>query len=309
MSDERERGLTLEQMREMREVSGVLYKKFTEARNFFKTHAFCFYEGEDGKYYNSRIEKYWGTNYIPLIAGNKKEVLKAMKKITSDSLYDCVCVMFFVDRDFDDSLIGSNKHLFETPCYSIENLYSQECVFDRILMAEFGLNVTDSDFHRCKQVFCMRSEEFNQVIRRFNAIVKYQHLYAPDIRCRFSSIKTTHLAKVTLDEVTKAGRHDETVSTLIERLSAESEIIEQLEKDFDHETDLAMVYRGKNQLDLLVSLVNQLKEANRAGSFFTERRNCIHINITENRLSELSQYALTPPELIEFLCNHASTET
>lgn len=304
MPTDRDNTLTLAEMREMREVSGVLYKKFTEAREYFGTHAFCFYEGEDGKYYNSRIEKYWGNNYIPLIAGNKKEVLRALRKITSDPLYDSVCVMFFVDRDFDAPLAGTNSHLFETPCYSIENLYAQESSLDKILRAEFGLNVTDSDFHKCKEVYLLRLGEFIQVIRQFNSIVKYQHIFAPEIQCRFSSIKTAHLAKVTLDGVTKAPRHDDTIRSLIERLSADRQVLAQLENDFDAETNLTMALRGKNQLDLLVTLVNKFKEANSAGGFFTEKRNCVHINITENRLGELSQYAVTPPELTEFLSAH-----
>lgn len=94
MLDEREYRLTLEQMRANRSRSEVLFKKFTEAKDFFNSHAFCFFEGEDGKYYNSRIQKYWENNFIPLVAGSKKEVLKVMQKITSDPLYTDVCVMF-----------------------------------------------------------------------------------------------------------------------------------------------------------------------------------------------------------------------
>ena len=71
-----EKEMTLEQMREKRGKSEVLYKKFTEFREYFETHAFCFYEGEDGKYYDSRIAQYWGPNFIPQFAGNKKEVAR-----------------------------------------------------------------------------------------------------------------------------------------------------------------------------------------------------------------------------------------
>ena len=99
MSEERE--MTLEQMREQRGVSEVLFKKFTEAREYFETHAFCFYEGEDGKYYDSRVAQYWGADFIPIVAGKKKEVIRAMRKIQSDPLYADVCTMFFVDRDYD----------------------------------------------------------------------------------------------------------------------------------------------------------------------------------------------------------------
>lgn len=37
--------------------------------------------------------------------------------------------MFFVDNDYDESLEGISPDLYETPCYSIENLYAQKEVF------------------------------------------------------------------------------------------------------------------------------------------------------------------------------------
>ncbi len=305
MSVERDNDITIAEMREMREMSGVLYKKFTESHEYFATHAFCFYEGEDGKYYNSRIEKYWGNKYIPMVAGNKKEVIRAMKKITSDSLYDDVCAMFFVDRDYDESLKGTNSHLFETPCYSIENLYAQESVLDRILRAEFGLNITDSDYHKCKEVFRLRLAEFNDIILRFNAIVKYQHQYAPDVRCRFSSIKTSHLARISIGQVSRAARHDEQIAILIGKLDADLVLIDEIEGKLRLESDLENVLRGKNQLDLLVAMIAGFRDANSQGCFFAQELKNVHINISANRLSELSQYAITPPELNEFLSRHA----
>lgn len=305
MPEDRESALTLDQMREMREVSGVLYKKFTEAYRYFATHAFCFYEGEDGKYYNSRIEQYWGSNYIPLIAGNKKEVLRALRKITSDPLYRKVCVMFFVDRDYDESLSGTNKHLFETPCYSIENLYANEVTFDRILRAEFGITITDEDYQKCKDVYHQRSMEFNKVILPFNAVVKYQHVHAPDIRCQFSTVKTSLLANISINQVKKSTNHDATVGALVGKLAANNETLARFVCEFDNEADLSMVLRGKNQLDFLVTLITKLKEANSSGGFFTEKRKCVRINITDNRLGELSQYALTPSELTAFLLEHS----
>ena len=158
------RNVIMEQMRAKRNVAEAVFKKFTEAKDKFDTYAFCFFEGEDGKYYNSRIEKYWGGNFIPLVAGNKKEVLKVMRMIKASPLYNTVCTMFFVDRDYDKSLKGTDKDLFETPCYSIENLYAQETTFCRILQAEFGLSIIDSDYCKCLETYRARLAEFNQII-------------------------------------------------------------------------------------------------------------------------------------------------
>lgn len=53
-----------------------------------------------------------------------------------------------------------------------------------------------------------------------------------------------------------------------------------------------------------MEFVKGLKTLNKAGGYFSTKYNNIHINITSNRLSELSQYAITPICLKEFLENH-----
>lgn len=296
--------LSLEKMRAMRQVSSAVYKKFTESKEYFKTHAFCFYEGEDGKYYNSRIEEYWGDRYIPLIAGKKSDVLQAMAKITSDSLYDDVCVMFFIDRDYDAPLAGTHKHLYETPCYSIENLYVQESVFEKVLRAEFGLSVADSDFHKCKKVFNLRLAEFNAVIRHFNAILKYVRQYVPENSCCFGDIKTTDLVTISINEVVQSQNYGQTIGLLTQKINIKQELMALTDASFELVPDVSAVFRGKNQLDFFVTLVNILRDANKQGGFFSEKLKRVRINITNNRLSELSQYAVTPPELKAFLLSH-----
>lgn len=302
MSEQRE--MTLEEMREKRGVSEVVFKKFTEAREYFETHAFCFYEGEDGKYYDSRVTQYWGTNFIPIVAGQKKEVIRVMRKIQSDPLYADVCTMFFVDRDFDEPLANTNDDLFETPCYSIENLYAQESVFRRILQSEFGLNYIDQDHQKCLADYRLRLDEFNRIIAKFNAVVKYQHQYAPEIICRFSNVKTSHLAHVEIAQVTKSLRHDEQINKLVSKLSADSEILETLENELLSESSPHLVLRGKNQLDYMVSIIMKLKDLNTSGGYFSKQLKHVYITLTDNRLSELSQYAITPPELDIFLKKH-----
>ena len=99
-------GLSLEQMRKERGTYEAIYIQFVNSKKYFETYAFCFYEGEDGKYYNSRIRQKFGDKFLTYTVGNKKEVLKLFKRITSTNLYDDVCTMFFVDRDYDLSLSG-----------------------------------------------------------------------------------------------------------------------------------------------------------------------------------------------------------
>lgn len=42
--------------------------------------------------------------------------------------------------------VAMTENLFETPCYSIENLYVQRECLMKILQSEFGLNEIDMTF-------------------------------------------------------------------------------------------------------------------------------------------------------------------
>lgn len=299
------KSLSLDEMRAKRTVAEVVYKKFTECSRFFDSYAFCFFEGEDGKYYNPRIEKYFKNNFITMVAGNKKEVLRVMKKIQSSDLYKNVCTMFFVDRDYDKPQ-EQNFDLFETPCYSIENLYAQESSLCKILQAEFGLNIFDSDYNKSIEIYRLRLLEFNQIILRFNAIVKYQHKFKPTVVCQFSGIKTNRLANISVNKVLKSNSYDKQINQLMANLDISSEELYEIEKDLSAEERPELTFRGKNQLDFMVSMIKIFKDLNANGGFFSGKLSRVYITISDNRLSELSQYAVTPPELTTFLENHYS---
>lgn len=120
---ELENGSVLDEMRESRGSSNVAFIEFTDHHDDFEDYVFCFYEGEDGKYYNQKIKDIIGENIITIKAGNKTEVLKAWRKIKADNNYSNVKKCFFVDRDMDDIPEDKDDDLYITPCYSIENLY------------------------------------------------------------------------------------------------------------------------------------------------------------------------------------------
>lgn len=295
-------GLSLEQMRKERGTYEAIYIQFVNSKKYFETYAFCFYEGEDGKYYNSRIRQKFGDKFLTYTVGNKKEVLKLFKRITSTNLYDDVCTMFFVDKDYDLSLSGKSEKLFETPCYSIENFYVQRECLKKILQSEFGLNEIDNDFQKCLADFEQRERDFNNEILEFNSLVYLRRKKSDsNSNCSFGSIKTSHMLKVNVNKVEKATKYDDTINDIKEKLQFEEKEIEKAKEELKAKGDFSMNFRGKNQLDFFVEFIRGLKKLNEDGEYFEIKHNNIHINVTSNRLSELSQYAVTPPILEEFL--------
>lgn len=62
-----------------------------------------------------------------------------------------------------------------------------------------------------------------------------------------------------------------------------------------------MCFAEKINWTFFSEIIKKLREANDRGGFFSRKLDNVHINITNNRLSELSQYAITPDKLKAFL--------
>jgi hypothetical protein len=295
----------VEELRVARQKANAVYLKFTESKEKFSNYAFCFFEGEDAKYYNFRIKKYFEGNFLTYPVGNKKEVLKLMNKIEKDSLYDNVVKMFFIDNDFDKSLKGTAQNLYETPCYSIENLYVQEECFRDIIQSEFGINQTHEDYQKCIKDFDERFKEFMSEVEEFNALALLRRKKSnSNSDVKFGDIKTTNLVNIGVNQTSKAYRYNEIIDNIKSKLNIQQvELLESI-VELREEDNAIMRYRGKNQLDFLCIYLQQLKDLNNKGQYFSEKHNCVKLNITGNRLSELSQYALTPRCLDTFIHSH-----
>jgi len=149
--------MEIEKLRESRNNAIVIFIKFTRLKSKHNSSLFCCFEGDDSKYYGSRIENIVQFNpdeLHPFSCGGKEEVLKFYRMINKNNDYKEVKIAYFVDKDFDESIIGLyNNKIYETPCYSIENLYTTTSAFKRILKSEFNFNESEPDRMSQKQLF------------------------------------------------------------------------------------------------------------------------------------------------------------
>lgn len=299
-----ENGSLLEQMREGRRTYETVFLKFVNSGKYFCSFAFCFYEGEDGKYYDCRIRRFFGDKIITFPVGNKKEILKLLEKINADDFYKNTCMMFFVDSDYDENLLN-DENLFKTPCYSIENFYVHEKCLVKILQSEFGLSVIDKDFQKCLNDFNLRIKEFNENMLEFNSLVYLRRKKSnSNSNYRFGSVKTSHLVKIRVDKILKSEKYEEVINNIKKILDFNDDEISKTRDDLNTKGDFSLNFRGKNQLDFFVTFVKELKRLNEEGGYFSNKCTNVHIDITSNRLSELSQYAITPTILEDFLKKH-----
>lgn len=296
--------MDIENVRKKRENAVSIYTKFIKNRDLFNKKLFCFFEGEDRKYYVIRIEKYSNIpedNIISYSCNGKEQVLKLYKMLQNE--YKDVKKMFFVDKDFDN--IKSNKELYVTPGYSIENHYVTNSAFKKILHNEFGINKVDSDYAKCLEDFYERKEEFNAEIKKLNAWIYYQKIKMKElgiVNISYQNFKLKKIFEIRIDKLNI--KNNITIELLKKQYKEAYDVSEsELEKYIELFNDESYL-RGKYQLDFLKMILEDMINKNKEGEYFECYRDNIKMNPNVNTLSSLSIYADTPGSLKDFLSDY-----
>lgn len=300
-----ERSSLLDEMRQGREESSTAFMEFANKRAYYQDYAFCFYEGEDGKYYDSRIRGIIGQKFMHIKAGNKKKVLQVMKMIKKKMEYREVNTMFFVDRDMSFNMPEYQEcDLYVTPCYSIENLYVSESSFGLILETEFGLNIDESDYKKYIKRFAKLYCAYCELMVEFNALILIcKEKYLDCGKVNIQSIKSTDIINIDIvSGVAKSPKYNEKIEELKRKLNVSDEDVESAKNRLLSYGDKRHIFRGKNQFDFMTKFIEQL--CNRKYELFNPVPTSININPNQNRLSTYSIYAQTPECLETFLQAH-----
>ena len=301
--------MDVQSIKDSRKKGVVCFTRFCLDKKYHKDCMFCFFEGEDRKYYGSRIEKYTNYDYEHIICydcGGKEHVLTAYELISQKHEYDNVKKAFFIDRDYCPSSIRQ-KEIYETPCYSIENFYVSTTAFSKILVREFGINRIDKDYEKCINDYNLRISEYNNLILVLNAWLSCQRKKGMNhFAVRLSDFKIAkYFICMTIDSV----RIKETIDvSFMESHFSDVTPVEQkeLEKEieFFRVSDKTKMFRGKFELEFFKKILSSLLEHNRNSTYFSEKRNSISFDAHNNTLSSFSEYADTPKCLIDFLSQY-----
>ena len=305
----------VQKVRESRNKGVVIFTKFCLDRKDHSDHLFCFFEGEDHKYYGERIEKYTSFSFNQVVSyhcGGKKQVIKVYNLIKSDSVYDNVKKAFFIDRDFNPYSIDGKNEIYQTPCYSIENLYTSVTAFQRIISREFSLNGIEEDYKKCVLDYKRTQDLFHENITFFNAWIFCQREEERKHREELvilSDFKISRLFdKIGIDgvECTRELYLERICEEFPKSYTIDSKHLDKVYETFQN-VNQQQVFRGKFELEFLKRVIEDLKRKNKDRVYFLEHRLCVSIDINSNPLSTLSQYADLPNCLIEYLTQYKYT--
>lgn len=305
--------MCVNEMKKAREKGVVVYAKFCLDEEYYDSYSFCFFEGEDNKYYAERIYKYARTDYSKVInypCGGKKEVLKAYNLIKKSKKGTNAKKMFFIDRDFDYTETYDND-IYQTPCYSIENFYTSLDVFKKIIVIEFGININEPDYSKCVDDFCDLQNKFHEKMNLFNAWIycqREQENIHKEKKIKLRDFKFSKMIdSINIDgikwkiEPTQEGIEEFFPDAYKVDATRLMEVCDNLRAGNPQQS-----YRGKFELHFFKSLLEDLKKKNKQAEYFSSKRECVKLDIAPNPLSALSKYADTPESLKEFLSQYAS---
>lgn len=294
--------MTVEELRIAREESAnVAYITFTKHVKSDKLGLFCFFEGKDSPYYGLRVKSVFNGNYYPINCSGKSQVLKVYELINYHREYDAYKKAFFIDRDFDVAV--SNPQIYETPCYSVENLYTDISVFHEILKSEFGLHETDEDFERCLDTYNKLQKDYHSCATLFNAwyacLVHIRNTTKQKIEVRLDDSIPKDFMSISLDGV--LANYDLSAiqakypnAPNVDIVTLENKIMEM------NAQDKGKVFRGKFELNFMLKILEALIVDSKTPQSYISRPIKYHITYSQ-AISQFSQYAETPEKLISYI--------
>ncbi|QXP54140.1 DUF4435 domain-containing protein [Cellulophaga sp. HaHa_2_1] len=282
----------------------VAFHKFVLLHRKNKSDLFCFYEGKDAQYYYPRIKDRYGDKHHPIICGNKKSVVKVFEKVQSK--YKTIKTAFFIDSDYDNKIYEDK--IYNTPCYSIENLYCSESVLARILKNEFLLSEIDNEYKTIIELFNKNQKDYHNATKLFNMW--------------YATAKNKAKAKNTITNVSLNDKFPKdfvslkigTITSNYElknikekypdALEVSEEEIKEYELNVDNKKPFHQIFRGKYEIEFILTFLKFLiEDANKHKNIL---KNKTTLNIEKAQiLSQLSQYSETPKCLIEYIKNCA----
>ena len=308
--------LSVDEMREKRHSKNVPFIKF--ARTYSSENLnllYCFFEGlEDKRYYSPRIENITNKESKVFSCNGKDKVIELLEFISKKIEYQKANLLYFVDKDYSRDRTIDN--LYVTPCYSIENFYSDKYTIKKILINEFNLDENDTDFILSLELYEKLQKEFHTKLLIFNAWLSCQNdlreAKSKSTRLKIDGVLKSHFRN--FNNVIKRGLNsiDDKLTILenqqnIESLYPNAEKIDS--KKLEEKIALfktlpyKCIFRGKFEISFLISFLNNLQDEinQKESSLFEKKCNCGFLFDINNAISNLSNYAYTPECLVKYL--------
>lgn len=294
--------MSVNNLRSSRDKAVVVFTEFTRSYKQYPSALYCFFEGEDSKYYGIRVQNIARPEkYIHFECKGKEGVLGIHKMLSSRKYYENAKTAYFIDRDFDRPISESGLNgIYETPCYSIENFYTSVECFSRILRNEFKLMESDENFARCVDLYLKLQAEFHDAVELLNTWIACQRDNSSNLN--ISDISVLNFVKVELDKITVRYVIDDLNAKFPKAISISQAELNERQNELTS-SPRQKNFRGKFEIEFLLTFLQKLmSEANQGNyPYFTRKVKVVLSCSKRTIISDLSQYADTPNCLYSYL--------
>jgi Protein of unknown function (DUF4435) len=291
--------MSIDNLRSSRKIPAAIFTEFTRFYKQDESALYCFFEGEDSKYYSIRVKNIARPDKDVYLSCNGKEgVLGIHRMLSSRKYYANARTAYFVDRDFDQLI--DIKDIYETPCYSLENFYTSIQCFSEILKSEFKLTELDENHRKCISLYVKLQQEFHDAIELLNAWIACQR--DRSTRIDLSNLTILDFASIELDEISVKYTIDDLVSKFSNALILTNQELDDKKSELLDRTRQKS-FRGKFEIEFLEVFLKKLVEKANVGSYpYFDRKVKVVLNLQKRTMiSSLSQYADTPECLCLYL--------
>jgi hypothetical protein len=303
--------MLIEELRKSKDKPQVAFQEFALSTGTHCKSLFCFFEGKDNAYYIPRIKRFTN-DYYPIMCGNKDAVLRVYTLIVDKPEYKQYKLGFFIDRDFNDSVGKKNPPIFETPCYSIENLYISLSVFREIITNTFHLSETNDKllFDTLLNLYEERQKEFHKAVLLFNAwyaclIEKKEKENLNITGAKLENKLPAGFVDINLLSVTQNYNLRKIKETFPNAVEIDKDTLKQKRSVFQS-IEQHKVFRGKYEMEFLLKILKAiLSDSYTKKSVIKEKIQFAFGDGSalsqEQLLNVFSAYAETPQELLDYL--------
>lgn len=294
--------MSVKNLRASRDKAVVVFTELTRLYKQYPSALYCFFEGEDSKYYGIRIKNIIRPEKdFYLYCKGKEGVLGIHRMLSARKHYANIIAAYFIDRDFDKSIseIGLNK-IYETPCYSIENFYTSVQCFSEVLRTEFKLMESDENFERCVSLYIKLQEEFHNAVELLNTWIACQRDKSSELN--ISNLSVSNLVNIELNKITIRYVIDDLYRMFPGAITISQEELDARLTELRCSTRQKS-FRGKFEIEFLLTFLQKLiHEANQGNyPYFTRKIKVVLSLSKRNIISDLSQCADTPDCLYSYL--------
>lgn len=288
--------LSVEELRNSRARSVVAYTEFVDSTGKLPNDLFCFFEGKDNSYYVPRIKKHTN-NFHPIKCGGRSKVLEVHALIKNQDVYKRYKKAFFIDKDFNETLPIQDPIIYETPCYSIENLFVTEEVFKQILSNEFYLSETTNLLHeKYLELYKIRQKEYHNAILLFNAwyscLIEIRNNEGKETGVKLVDKFPKGLINISIDQISYNYNFEDLNNLFPNATKVNVDTLNLKIEEFNN-CNKSETFRGKYEMDFLLKFIELMiaegKKNNENIKFSFEGA----LN-NERAISVFTNYAKTP---------------